>query len=81
MKENVTAEWARKTAEEILGEKQQKALLKCLEAIESAVSNNKMSCSVYYYVDEFVIKDLKKRGFSVEKFSDPRDGSSISISW
>ena len=81
MKENVTAEWARKTAEKILGEKQQKKLLKCLEAIEDAVNNNQMCASVYDFVDEVVIKELKNRGFKVEKFSDPRDGSSILISW
>lgn len=81
MKENVTAEWAKKTAEQILGEKQQKSLLKCLSAIETAVNNNQMSASVYDYVDEVVIKDLKNRGFNVVKFSDPRDGGSISISW
>ena len=81
MRQEITAEWARKTSESILGEKVNKQIETCLNAIENAVKQNKMSCSVSIYADALVIKDLNKRGFSVKQYDDQRDGSYLTISW
>lgn len=81
MRQEITAEWARKTSESILGEKVHKQIETCLNAIENAVKQNKMSCSVGIYADALVIKDLNKRGFSVKQYDDQRDGSYLTISW
>lgn len=81
MKEEITAEWARKTAENILGEKIQKQIEVCLDAIQRAVKTNQMACSVGIYADALVVKDLNKRGFKVEQSNDQREGSYLTISW
>lgn len=81
MREEITAEWARKTSESILGEKVHKQIETCLNAIENAVKQNKMSCSVGIYADALVINVLNKRGFSVKQYDDQRDGSYLTISW
>ena len=81
MKEQITAEWARKTSENILGEKVNKQLETCLDAIERAVKANQMGCSIGIYADALVVKELNKRGFKVEQSNDQRDGSYLTISW
>ena len=81
MRQEITAEWARKTSESILGEKVHKQIEACLNAIENAVKQNKMSCSVGIYADALVIKELNRRGFSVKQYDDQRDGSYLTISW
>lgn len=81
MKNEITAEWARKTSESILGDKINKQIEVCLDAIERAVKANKMSCTVGIYADALVVKDLNKRGFKVEQSNDQRDGSYLTISW
>jgi len=81
MRQEITAEWARKTSESILGEKVNKQIETCLNAIENAVKQNKMFCSVGIYADALVIKDLKKRGFTVKQYDNQRDGSYLTISW
>ena len=82
MKENVTADWARKTAETILGEKVNKQIQACLEAVEFAVKRNEFNCSVSCYPDNLTIKELNKRGFKTKYVDgDVRDGSYLNISW
>jgi hypothetical protein len=81
MREEITAEWARKTSESVLGEKINKQLETCLDAISRAVKANQMACSVGIYADALVVKDLNKRGFKVEQSNDQRDGSYLTISW
>lgn len=81
MREQITAEWAKKTAESILGEKIQNQIGVCLDAIENAVRQNKMSCSIGIYANAFVIKELNKRGFSVKQYDDQLDGTYLTISW
>ena len=81
MKEEITADWARKTAESVLGEKINKQFEVCLDAIERAVKANQMACSVGIYADALVVKELNKRGFKVEQSNDQRDGSYLTISW
>ena len=81
MRENITALWARTTAESILGEKIKKQIETCLDSIEKSVKRNEMSCNVSIYADAVVIKDLVKRGFSVKQQDDQRDGSYLYISW
>ncbi len=81
MKEGITADWARKTAESVLGEKINKQIEVCLDAIERAVKANQMACSVGIYADALVVKELNKRGFKVEQSNDQREGSYLTISW
>lgn len=81
MREEITAEWAKKTAESILGEKVNKQIEICLNAIEDAVKKNKYYTSVSISADALVIKELIKRGFSVKQNNDQRDGSYLNISW
>ncbi len=81
MKEEITAEWARKTSESVLGEKINKQIETCLNAIERAVKANQLACSVGLYADGLVIKELNKRGFKVEQSNDQREGSYLTISW
>jgi hypothetical protein len=81
-KQNITAEWARKQATTILGEKINQEINICLNAIEQAVVKNQMSTSVGIYVHDLTLEDLRKRGFTVKKYDgDQRDGSYTSISW
>lgn len=81
MRDEITAEWARKTSESILGEKIHKQIEICLNAIERAVKENKMMCGVAIYADSLVIKELNNRGFSVKQYDNQRDGSYLEISW
>lgn len=80
-KNNINAEWARKQATSILGEKVKKQIDTCLEAIEKAVANNQMNTSIGIYADALTLEDLRKRGFTVKEYDDQRDGSYLSISW
>lgn len=80
-KNNINAEWARKQATSILGEKVKKQIDTCLEAIEKAVANNQMNTSIDIYADALTLEDLRKRGFTVKQYDDQRDGSYLSISW
>jgi hypothetical protein len=77
----ITAEWARKTATSILGEKVEKQLNMCLSYINSAVERNEMSCYVGIYADPLTITELQKRGFKCQTHDDQRDGSSLQINW
>ena len=83
MSDNVTAEWARKEANEILGEKVSKQLDQCETAIVSAVKRNEMSCNVTIYPHEKTIAELTKRGFKTKEHNgyDQRDPDYITISW
>jgi hypothetical protein len=78
---NINAEWARKQATSILGEKVKKEINICLDAIEKAVASNQMSISLGIYAESLTIEDLRKRGFTVKQYDDQRDGSYLSISW
>ena len=78
---NINAEWARKQADTILGEKVRKQINTCLDAIERAVANNQRSTGVGVYADTLTLEDLRKRGFTVTQYNDERDGSYLSISW
>ncbi len=81
----INAEWARKTATAILGDRIQAQVSKCLKAIASAVQQNKMSVEVTMEIDDLTKKDLQNRGFKISKCqSDPRDNinqTSYLISW
>lgn len=78
----ITADWARKTAQSILGEKVQKELDMCLNSIKNAVKLNNFSTSVSAYINDLTKKELEKRGFTVTKYTgDQRDGSYTSITW
>jgi len=78
----ITAEWARKTAQSILGEKIEKELNRCLEAVKEAVKLNNFNTSVSLYINDLTKKELENRGFTVNKYTgDQRDGSYTTISW
>ena len=84
-KDKITAEWARNTANTLLGEKIKKQIDTCLEAIEKAVARNEFSISVTITLDELVKQELTKRGFKVTynegDFRDQREGSYHTITW
>jgi len=79
--EEVTADWARKTAQTILGNKVKAQVISCLESIRNAVKRNEMYCGVDMYADAMTIKELQRRGFQVKQQSDQRDGSYLTIQW
>ena len=80
-KKDITGEWARKTAEAVLGEKVQVEITKCINAIEVAEKENKMSIGLGMYVDKLTLTELTKRGFKVKQQDDQRDGAYLMISW
>lgn len=78
----ITADWARKTAQSILGEKLEKELNMCLESIKNSVKLNNFSTSVGTYINDLTKLELEKRGFKVTKYTgDQRDGSYTTITW
>ncbi len=83
--EDITAEWARKEATTILGEKIKKEINICLIAVEKAVTKNEMSVNVPGSFDTLTIADLVKRGFKTSyyqgDFRDPREVGYTTISW
>lgn len=80
--EIITAEWARRTAQSVLGEKIEKELNRCLEAVKEAVKLNNFNTSVSLYINDLTKKELENRGFTVNKYTgDQRDGSYTTISW
>jgi len=81
MENQINAEWARKTATTILGEKVNKQIAQCEEAIKEAVKRNQMSCDVSLYADSLTITELNKRGFKCHQNDDQRDGSYLNINW
>ncbi len=79
--DDITAEWARTTADKQLGVEAEKELKTCLEAIKKAVSENKMKVTVYLYAKPACLNELNKRGFKSESHSDQREGDWTTISW
>ena len=83
--EQVTAKWARETAQGLLGDKVKAELDKCLKAITDAVTRNELSTSVGFTIHSLTEKELERRGFTVKEMgsfsSDPREGPYIMISW
>jgi len=79
--EQVTAKWAREMAQGLLGEKIKTQLDKCLTAITDAVTRNELSTSVGCTIHPLTEKELEKRGFTIKKMSDQREGSFVIISW
>jgi len=77
----ITAEWARRTAETQLGIKSTEELKKCFDAIKKAVSENKMSTTLYFYASKPCLEELHERGFQAYAKSDQREGSWTTISW
>ena len=80
---HITAEWARKTANEVLGEKVKLHIKSCLDAIEKAVKSNQNSTKVYLNLEPLAKSDLEKRGFNVEQHyaRGMRDDNSVTITW
>ena len=83
MDENlITAEWARKTCNEVLGTKVKDQVHNCLKQIELSVQSNKESCIVCINPESLTLKELKNRGFETSYITDPRDGSgTLTIKW
>ncbi len=83
MSDNITAQWAREQANEILGKKVSEELDKCETAIVLAVGRNEMTCSVSIYAHEKTLSELRNRGFKVKQHDgyDQRDPAYIQINW
>jgi len=80
---DITAQWARETSQEVLGNKVNEQVLKCLSAIKIAVEQNKLSTDVTLWAEPLTIKELQKRGFVVVNHEEhsQRDPSYVSINW
>ena len=84
MKENeVTAEWARKTSNSVLGDKIKKEISECEELIITAVHKNEMSCNVFMTLHTLTKKELVSRGFKVNHHEgeNQRETSYTTIEW
>lgn len=82
MDKKVTAQWARETAETVLGKKVEAELEECEKKIREAVIENKMTTTIYsFYGQSKTVQELESRGFKVKQHDDQRDGSSLTISW
>ena len=83
MDKSITAEWARKKAEEIIGEKASEQISKCESAIKIAVSNNKFSCNIGILLEDRVVYELEQRGFKMIKHSSnrPMENDYYEIKW
>ena len=83
MRKEITAKWARETAESILNEKANNQLEKVLDLIEDNVKANYMYCTYYVELEDKVIIELEKRGFTVKHHIAmyQMDDDSYTISW
>lgn len=83
MREEITADWAKKTATNVLNAKIQDQINKVLNDIEIAVKNNRFESTIYSDLHELTVKDIQGRGFKIEKNGNynQQDGTSYSISW
>ena len=83
--DQITADWARKTAQSVLGAVVKKQLESALERIKDEVKKNNMHANCYFSMEELTRSELVKRGFKVEYVSgdprDQRDGSYYVIKW
>lgn len=78
---DVTAQWARETAEGKLGPKAEAQLNMCLVSVKSAVNRNELTVNIDEWIEVTTKKELEKRGFKVECHDDQREGSWTTISW
>lgn len=83
MRENINAQWAKETATKVLNEKITGQINKCLDEIEMAVKRNEFDCVHFGGLHELTIKDITKRGFSIEKnpMGNQMDGTTYTITW
>lgn len=82
MDKEITAKWARETADSVLGKKVEAELEECEQRIKLAVKENKMSTTIYtFYGQPKTVKELESRGFKVKQYDSQRDGASLTISW
>ncbi len=82
MKEGITAKWARETAQNVLNERVVGQINKANLRIEQAVKENKFSTEFYGELHDFAKKDIKDRGFGLEKNNSRQmDGDSYTITW
>ena len=82
---HVTAEWARKTADTVLGNEAKKQLETCLQRIDEEAKKNKRSVSVSCNINDVAKKELESRGFKLKyydgDFRDQRDSGYWTIEW
>lgn len=82
MRDEITAQWAKETATNVLNNKIKDQINKVLNDIELSVKNNRFETTIYSDLHEFAIKDLESRGFKVVKSTYyQQDGQSYKISW
>ncbi len=82
MKEEITAKWARETAQNVLNERVVGQINKANLRIGQAVRENKFSTVYYGELHDFAKKDIKGRGFGLEaNTSYQNDGESYTITW
>lgn len=84
-KKYITAEWARKTANSMLGKKVEGEIEGVLLVIEEAVKNNKMNVDCLTNLHDLTVQELRNRGFKVRWLEgdvrDPREHGYYDITW
>lgn len=65
---HVTAEWARTTADTVLGNEAKKQLETCLQRIDEEAKKNKRSVSVSCNINDVAKKELETRGFKLKYY-------------
>ena len=79
----ITSEWARKQATEILSDKIVKQLQLCFGEITKAVKDNLFSTTVYMSPHIRTVEILQSRGFAIKvhNATNQRDEDYIEIKW
>lgn len=67
MREEITADWAKKTANSVLNVKVQDQINKVLNDIELSVKNNRFTTNVQLDLHELTIANIRERGFEIKK--------------
>lgn len=85
MRDNVTADWARRNSNiKILEDFVKREINMCLDKIEASVGANVFKCSICEIeLHESTIEELERRGFKV-KFYSANDGTELSyylVTW
>lgn len=83
--DKITAAWARKQAESILGTKIEKEIKEIIEEIKMSVAQNRFEINVTRTLNELTKKELAKRGFTLKQIEpdqrDQREHAYLIISW
>jgi hypothetical protein len=85
MREEITADWAKKTANSVLNDKIKGQINIVLNDIEQSVKNNRFTTNIQLDLHELTIADIRERGFEIKKNTTNYEGygsiTSYTINW